>query len=376
MGLDEDRIRIAKPYHDEEIERSVISVLRSSRLVQGAQVKKFEDEIAKYVGSKHAIALNSGTAAIHAALEAIKNGKNSTCEVITTPLSFSATANAILHAGCKPIFVDVNEETFNIDPCLIEERVSEDTIAIEPVDVYGLPAELDPILKIANSRGISVVEDAAEAIGASYLGRKVGSISTITCFSTYATKNMHTGEGGFVTTNEDNLAEHMRVFRNQGQVSKYNQTILGCNYRMPEISAAIGLRQIPLVNELNSKRREHAMILRAGLHGIDGLGFQRVDNVAEHAWYMFALKLDERKTKISRHKLIMKLNERGIDADIAWPTPIHLQPYYRAKFRFKLGDYPRAEKICKSVFQIPIQPFLSTQDLDRIVSTVKELLAQ
>lgn len=375
MRSEGDRIRIAKPYNDEEIESSVISILRSGRLVQGVQVKKLEDEIANYVGSKHAIAVNSGTAAIHTALEAIKNGKASKCEVITTPLSYSATANAIIHAGCRPIFVDVNEETFNIDPSLIEDHINEHTIAIEPVDVYGLPAELDPILEVASSRGIAVVEDAAEAIGASYRGRKVGSISTITCFSTYATKNVHTGEGGFATTNVDKLAEYMRIFRNQGQVSRYNQTILGYNYRMLEMCAAIGLRQIALVDESNSKRREHALRLMTGLREIDGLGFQRVDNPSEHAWYMFAVKLDESKTKIGRDRLVMKLSERGIEADIAWPTPIHLQPYYRARFGFKPGDYPEAEKICKMVFQIPIQPFLSNQEVDRIASTVKELLA-
>ncbi len=371
----EDKIRIAQPYNDPEIESLVVSVLRSGRLVQGAYVRKFEEEIEKYIGSKHAVAVNSGTAAIHTALAAAKSSTTtSTPEVITTPLSFSATANAIVHAGCKPVFVDVDDETFNIDDGLIESKISENTIGIEPVDVYGLPANLFAIGSIARLHSIAVIEDAAEAIGASYQKRKVGNISTLTCFSTYATKNMHSGEGGFVTTNDDALDSYMRIFRNQGQVSKYNQTILGYNYRMLEISAATALVQVPKIDELKERRRVNAIRLLEGLSGLDSLGFQRVSDPFEHAWYMFAVTLDEKKANISRDKLVSKLNEQGVEADIAWPRPIHLQPYYQAHYNFREGDFPRAERICKSVFQLPIQPNLSTAQIDKVISTVKSLI--
>ena len=370
-----ERIRIAQPYHDAQIESLVLSVLRSGRLVQGALVRRFEEEVEKYVGSKHATAVNSGTAAIHTALAAVKHSTNmSAPEVVTTPLSFSATANAILHAGCKPVFVDVETTTYNLDAELVDEKIDDNTIAIEPVDVFGLPANLQRIASIAESHSIFVVEDAAEAIGASHHGRKVGSISSLSCFSTYATKNLHSGEGGFVTTNDDALDAHMRTFRNQGQTSKYNQTILGYNYRMLETSAAIALCQVTRIDELNARRREHAIRLREGLNGIDCLSFQEVEEPVEHAWYMFAMTLDEKKANMSRDRLVAKLNERGVEADVAWPTPIHLQPYYQTRYNFREGDFPNAEKICKSIFQLPIQPNLSTTQIDTVVSTLGSLV--
>jgi dTDP-4-amino-4,6-dideoxygalactose transaminase len=350
-------------------------VLRSGKLVQGGLVRQFEEEIEKYTGAKYAVAVNSGTAAIHTALAAATSNRTAkTPEVITTPLSFSATANAIIHDGCKPIFVDVNEETFNIDEGLIDEKINSNTVAIEPVDVFGLPAELGTINTVARTRGITVVEDAAEAIGASYENVKVGNVSTLTCFSTYATKNIHSGEGGFITTDSENLASYMRIFRNQGQVSKYNQTILGYNYRMTEISAAMVLSQVPKIDQMKAKRREHALKILEGLSSVDSICFQRVRDPSQHAWYMLAVILDESRASISRDKLVTGLNEHGVEADIAWPTPIHLQPYYRARFGFNVGDYPIAEKICKSVFQLPIHPDLSAEQVERVISTVKSLL--
>lgn len=372
----DEKIRIAQPYSDPQIESLVLTVLRSGRLVQGKYVRSFEEALEKYVGSRHAVAVSSGTAALHTALAAAKERTTkSTPQVITTPLSFSATANAIVHAGCKPVFVDVCEDTFNIDEGLIEEKIVDDTVAIEPVDVYGLPANLLAINSIAKRHSLPVVEDAAEAIGASREGMKVGNISPLTCFSTYATKNIHSGEGGFITTNDDAFDSYMRIFRNQGQVSKYHQTILGYNYRMQETSAAIALGQVSKIDELQARRREHAIRLLEGLGKADCLGFQQVkDHLFEHAWYMFAVTLDERKANISRDKLVAKLNERGVESDVAWPRPIHLQPYYQMHYNFRQGDFPNAERICKSVFQLPIQPNLSTTQIDRIVSTVRSLL--
>ena len=371
----DEKIRIAQPYNDTQSESLAISVLRSGRLVQGALVRRFEEEIEKYIGSKHTVAVNSGTAALHTALAAARERTTQTSpEVITTPLSFSATANAIVHAGCKPVFVDVHEDTFNIDESLIEEKIDDTTIAIEPVDVFGLPAALSTINSIAKSHSLAVVEDAAEAIGASHLGMKVGNISPLTCFSTYATKNIHSGEGGFVTTNDDTFDAYMRIFRNQGQVSKYRQTILGYNYRMQEISAAIALSQVSKIDEINARRREHAIRLLESLGKIDCLGFQQVKDPSEHAWYMFAVTLDEKKTNVTRDKLVAKLNEQGVESDVAWPRPIHLQPYFQTHYNFREGDFPNAEKTCKSIFQLPIQPNLSTTQIDRIISTVRSLL--
>jgi dTDP-4-amino-4,6-dideoxygalactose transaminase len=366
-------IRMAKPYNAQAIEERVISILRSGRLVQGENVEQFEDALTKYIGCKHVIAVNSGTAALASAMMSLLDKVNKKDEVITTPLSFAATANAIIHSGLNPVFADADPETFNIDISSAKEKVSEKTLAIEPVDVYGLPADYDNLRRVG--KGLSIVEDAAEAIGAKYRGRRVGSFSTVTCFSTYATKNLHTAEGGFITTEDDNLARKMQLIRNQGQVSKYNQTMLGYNFRMTEICAAMGLEQLPLLERLNTKRRENSILLREELRTLRGIGYQRVDDPEEHSWYMCAFTLNEREAGKKRDKLLLQLKERGIEADVAWPTPIHLQPYYRETFGYKEGDFPNAEKICKEVFQLPIQPSLSHEDLARIVSSMKEILS-
>ncbi len=367
-------VRIAKPYNSEKIERQVISILRSGKFVQGEIARDFEAELARYIGCKNVVTVNSGTAALHVAITALKLAKGNRSDVITTPLSFAATANSVFHSGCKPVFVDVDEETFNIDPSLVKEKINGNTLAVEPVDVYGLPADLEPLRNIAGSKGVAVVEDAAEAIGASYHGKKVGSISTLSCFSTYATKNLHTGEGGFVTTDDDLLAEKIRLIRNQGQASKYNQMVMGYNFRMLEICAAIGIDQIPHLDEMNAKRRANVLYMKEKLGSLDCLSFQRVDDANGDAWYMFTLMLDEKRAGISRDGLVSKLRERGIEADVSWPTPIHLQPYYRETFGYKKGDFPVAERICEKVFQLPIQPYLTESELERVSNTTKDIL--
>ena len=372
-------IRIANPFHNEALERAVIAVLRSGRLVQGPVVEEFEKKLSEYIGCKHVIAVNSGTAALQLGISAVrsqsKTKKNEHPEVITSPLSFAATANAVLASVCTPIFADVDPETFNIDPSNIREKITDRTIAIEPVDVYGLPADYKSIQEIASSKKVAVVEDAAEAIGARYNGKKIGNVSEVSCFSTYATKNLHTGEGGFITTNSDAIAEHARLGRNQGQSSRYNQKTMGFNFRMLEVSAAIGLEQMKVIDELNAKRRANAQSLSEGLEDIECLGFQRVDSPEDHAWYMFSLTLDENAAGISRDKLVAKLKENGIEADISWPTPIHLQPYYKETLGFREGDFPIAEKVSSVIFQIPIQPFLTKEEVQRIISTMKSILA-
>ena len=369
------KVKIAKPFNDEAIERSVLSILRSGMLVQGEYVKQFESGLSQYIGCRHVIAVNSGTAALQVALNAVtSSAKTKNGEVITSPLSFAATANAAVANGLRPVFADVDSETFNIDPSNIEEKISENTVALEPVDVYGLPADLREIKRLADKKKIHVVEDAAEAIGAKYQGKNIGNISSVSCFSTYATKNLHTGEGGFVTTNEDWIAEQVRLTRNQGQSSRYNQKTMGYNFRMLEICAAIGLEQLKQLDELNEKRRKHAQMLTEGLEEIECLGFQRVDDPGSHAWYMFAATLDERQAGISRDKFVQKLRDEGVEADVSWPMPIHLQPYYIEYGGYKEGDFPIAESVCKAVFQLPIQPFLTEEEIQRVISTVKSIL--
>lgn len=260
------KIKLAQPYHGAEIEDLVLSVLRSGRLVSGPVVESFEEAIAKYVGVKNVVAVNSGTAALHLSFLAssIKPGQ----EVITTPFSFTATANTIVQAGATPVFVDVNPETFNIDPEKIENAITEKTAAIEPVHVFGEPAEMKPIQGIAETHRLRIIEDAAEAIGAEYNGKKVGNTDEFAGFSTYATKNLHTGQGGFITTNNGEAAETIRVLRSQGQKSKYFHVELGYNYRMTEIAAAIGRAQISKLDQFNQRRIENASYLTRKIHDL------------------------------------------------------------------------------------------------------------
>ncbi|MGI0092457.1 MAG: DegT/DnrJ/EryC1/StrS family aminotransferase, partial [Nitrososphaerales archaeon] len=370
--------KLAKPFHNEAIERKVVSILRSGMLVQGQMVKEFETKLSEYIGCKHAIAVNSGTAALQLGIATVKEAmhlpENKTPEVITTPLSFAATANAALWSNCLPVFADIDPETFNIDPAEVKDKINENTVAIEPVDVYGLPADLDSLHRAIGKNNILVVEDAAEAIGARYNGKKIGNISEISCFSTYATKNLHTCEGGFVTTNDDAIAEDIRMRRNQGQSSRYNHKTIGFNFRMQEINAAIGNEQLKVLDELNAKRRTNALEIKEALGKIDSIGFQRVDDPVSHSWYLFSLTLDERKAGMSRDKFVMRLKDQGIEADVAWPTPIHLQPYYRQTFGFNEGSFPISEKVCKTVFQLPDHPFLTEEEVQRTVATVEETL--
>jgi perosamine synthetase len=373
-------VRLAKPFNNDAIEEGVVAVLRSGMLVQGKNVKQFESELTAYIGCQHVVAVNSGTAALHLGILAATKARpphgTAKAEVVTSPFSFAATANAAIHAGCVPVFADIDPETFNLDADEAEQKISEETIAVEPVDVFGLPADLARFTKMARKHGIKVVEDAAEAIGASYKGKKIGNISDISCFSTYATKNLHTGEGGFITTNDGDVAEELRMMRNQGQSARYNQKVLGYNFRMLEFCAVIGLEQLKILDELNGKRRENAAKLNEELRSIESLGFQKVDEPESHSWYLFSLTLDEKKASVSRDKLVSELKERGVEADVSWPVPIHLQRYFREQFGFKEGDFPNAEKLSKSIFQLPIQPFLSEEDLHRVSSTVKEILSR
>jgi len=367
------KIPICKPYHDEEIESNVIRVLRSGRLVSGPEVEAFERELANYIGCKHVICVNSGTAALHLAFEVLEvKGK----KVVTSPFSFAATANSILYAGGTPVFVDIDLETYNLDVKAVRESIDEDVVAIEPVDLFGHPAELDEILKIAGEKELKVVEDAAQAIGAEYKGVKIGSISDITCFSTYATKNLHTGEGGFLTTNDDETARRLRILRNQGQDGKYNHVALGYNYRMTEIQAAIGRVQLKKIEELTEARIKNAEYLTKGLKQVDGLILPKAKPYVRHVYNQYAIRIDSEKLGYVRDQIVKEIINQGVEAAIHYPKIIPLQPYYKAKFHFKEGCFPAAEEASKTIFSIPVHPFLTTEQLDKIIDAVEKAVSK
>jgi dTDP-4-amino-4,6-dideoxygalactose transaminase len=357
-------IPIAEPILEEQEIESVTEVLRSGLIAQGNKVTEFEGAFAKFVGTRYAVAANSGTAALHLALLAHGIGEGD--EVITTPFTFIATANSILFTGAKPVFADIEEGTFNIDPDNILERITLRTKAIMPVHLYGHPCDMGRIMEIAENYGLAVIEDACQAHGAEYEGKKVGSFGT-GCFSFYPTKNMVTGEGGMITTNDHNIAEKARMIRNHGEKKRYFHELLGYNYRMTDIAAAIGVCQLRKLDRFNNNRIENAKVLTEGLKRIKGLLLPEVKQNAKHVFHQYTIRVTKH-FDMSRDELREELRRRGITAEIYYPLSIHKQPLYN-----KLGyndRLPNSEKVAKEVLSLPVHPSLTKGNLKHIIETL------
>lgn len=360
-------IPIAKPLIGQEEIDGVMNVMRSGVIAEGPKVKEFEDAFKDYVGVEHAVAVNSGTAALHVALLARGIGKGD--EVITTPFTFIATANSILYTGARPVFTDIEPETFNIDPTGIESKITQRTKAILPVDIYGHPADMKAILDIAKTYDLAVIEDACQAHGASYHGKKAGSFD-VGCFSFYPTKNMTAGEGGIITCNDEKLAEKARVIRSHGSRVKYYHDILGFNMRMTDIGAAIGLAQLKKVEEFNKKRIENAMFLTELLKGVDGIETPTVRPDCRHVFHQYTVRVTD-AFPMGRDELSRKLNKAGIGNSIFYPVPVHRQQLYR-----ELGyseSLPVSERASKEVISLPVHPSLTKEDLEKVASTIQKI---
>lgn len=357
-------IPIAKPLiADEEVEE-VVKVLRSGFIAQGPKVAEFEEKFAEYIGVEHAVAVSSGTTALHLALLAagIKPGD----EVITTPFSFAATGNSILYVGAKPVFVDIDNKTYNLDPEKIEESVTENTKAIMPVHLYGQPAEMKPINEIAEDIGAVVIEDSAQAHGATYMGKKAGSLGDMGCFSFYPTKNMTTSEGGIVTTNNKEMADMIGVLRAHGESERYTHVVLGYNFRMTDIAAAIGIAQLKKLEKFNEKRIANAKYLTEAIKGIDGIEAPYVADNVKHVFHQYTIRVD----KSHRDELMTSLNSRGIGTGIHYPKPIYMQKLYKDMgYSYSCHE---AELASSEVLSLPVHPSLDKQDLEKIVFELKE----
>lgn len=363
------RVRMASPYHSPEIEDAVMSVLESGRLIQGQKVMDFENALADYLGCKHVIAVSSGTAALHLAFLALGVGPGD--EVITTPFSFASSANAIFYCGATPVFVDIDPKTFNIDPVLIEQSITPKTVGIEPVHLYGQPAEMDEIKAIAKRHGLFIVEDAAQAIGAKYRGQMIGTIGDITCFSTYTTKNLHTMEGGFLTTSDDDIAVRLRRLRNIGQESKYNHTLIGYNYRMTEVAAVIGMEQVELIDQFSDTRRDNAAYITEKLSILQGKGVKTpyVASYSDHVFHQYTVSIDANKAGFTRDDLAHTLKTFGVETGTHYPVPIYAQPCFEGRFDSFRLSCPVTEEACASVLSLPVHPGLSEEDLEHVVSS-------
>jgi len=350
-------IPISIPLLGDEEKQAVLEVIDSRQLAQGPKVEAFEKTFAAFCGVKHAVATSSGTTALQTAVLAYGIGPED--EVITTPFTFIASANAVLFAGAKPVFADIDERTYNINPHLIEAAITPRTRAILPVHIFGNPCNMEAIMDIAARHGLVVIEDACQAHGATVGGRKVGSFGT-GCFSFYPTKNITTSEGGILTTNDDELADRARLIRNHGQRQRYYHEIIGYNFRMTEIQAAIGLVQLGKLESFTAARRANAEYLTQKLKGVIT---PCETNGSRHVYHQYSIRVPDGRDHLAEH-----LRERGIATGIYYPLPVHKQIAYQ-----QLGytdRLPVAEKVSREVLSLPVHPALTQEDLDRIVEGV------
>jgi dTDP-4-amino-4,6-dideoxygalactose transaminase len=374
---------------NEELEE-VADTLKSGWLTTGPKTKKFESDFTDYIGCKHAVAVNSCTAALHLALDAVGVGPDDT--VITTPMTFAATAEVIRYFGAKPIFVDVEEGTMNIDPELLEKLLKgmrPDEIArvkaVMPVHMAGQPCRMDEIMHIAKTYGLKVVEDGAHTLPARYKGRMVGTIGDITAFSFYATKCITTGEGGMVSTDNEEYAERMRVMSLHG-ISKaawkrytaegswyYEMNYPGFKYNMADIVSAVGIQQLKKADRLLETRRKHAGLYNSAFSGMPGVELPEIIPEVEHAWHLYIIKLELEKLIIDRAAFIEELRKKGIYASVHF-IPLHMHPYYRNTYGYRPEDYPVAAGLYERIVSLPFYPKMTDDELRYVMGSVIETL--
>jgi dTDP-4-amino-4,6-dideoxygalactose transaminase len=348
-----------------ELDAAVLRVLASSAFVLGSEVERFEARFADYCGTRHAIAVNSGTSALHLALLAagIRPGD----EVITTPMTFVATVAAILYAGATPVFVDIDPATWTIDVDRIPAALTARTKAILPVHLHGLMADMAPLLAIARQRGLVVIEDAAQAHGAEYRGQRAGSLGAAGCFSFYPGKNLGAcGEGGALVTNDEELAATVRVLRDWGQTAKYHHQLKGYNYRMDGLQGAVLDVKLPHLESWTEARRRHAVTYDRLL---GPLGLSRPAEIVgrRHVHHVYPVLVP------GRNLVRAKLHEAGIATGVHYPTPVHLQPAY-ADLGYRAGDFPIAERVAAHTLSLPMFPELSDAQIEQVVACLRDAI--
>ena len=357
-------IPISRPDIGPAEEEAVLEVLRSGMLAMGRKTLAFEEAWAAYCGVRHAVLMSNGTVAQEAVLHALGIGAGD--EVITVSFSFNATVSVILRAGATPVLVDVRENDFCMDPALVEAAITPRTKAIMPVHLYGLMADMDPLVEIAERHGLVIIEDAAQAHGAAYRGRRAGQFGPA-MFSLYATKNLMTGEGGFATTDDDGVADRLRLIRNHGMRVRYHHDALGTNFKPTDLAAALGLAQLSRLDERTATRRANAAYLAERLAG-DYLT-PVVPEGRDHVWHQFVMRFPG-----ERQRVIDGLTERGIGTLIYYPVPIHRQAYLQAYLPGAADlDLPVTDRLSDDVLAIPVHPKLSGDDLAAIVAAIRDV---
>jgi perosamine synthetase len=375
------------PFHvpsigNEEID-AVVQVLKSGWLTTGAKVKEFEKQFSQFVGSRHGVAVNSATAALHLALKAV--GVSHGDEVIVPTMTFAATAEVVLYLGAKPVLVDCEPDTLNIDPAALERALTAKTKAILPVHFAGHPCDMDRILDFARARDLKIIEDAAHALPAAYGSRRIGSLGDITCFSFYATKTLTTGEGGMATTDNAEWAEQMRMLSLHGishdawdrygsQGSWYYEILtVGYKYNLTDIAASLGIEQLKKCRALATARRRVAEAYDRGFADLAEIHTPVSRNGVEHAWHLYVIQLDLDRLTIDRREFIEALRQRNIGTSVHF-MPLHLHPYYQRTFAYQRGDFPNAAAAYERIISLPIYPKMTADDVNDVIDAVRAIV--
>jgi len=358
-------IPIAAPQIGDEERKAVMAVLDSGQLAQGPVVEAFELEFAAWCGVRHAVAVNSGTAALH--LLMLAHGIGEGDEVITSPFTFVSSANAALFVGARPVFVDIEPETYCLDPSLVEAAITPRTRAIMPIDLYGHPAAIPELEEIAKRHSLVLIEDACQAHGAAIGDRKAGALGVSASFSFYPTKNMTTGEGGMVTTDDDAVAKKVEVMRQHGATQRYRHDTLGYNFRLTDMAGAIGRAQLAKLARFNERRRRNASVLDEGLANIAGETTPRERPNNRHVYHQYTVRISR-----DRDRFQERLREAGIGTAVHYPIPVHRQPFYE-QLGYGEVKLPFSEAAAAQVLSLPVHPALSDEDLDRIVDAVRKV---
>jgi len=377
-------VSVAEPVIGEEEHENVEDVLNSGHFLQGPMVQEFEDKWAKYVGTDHAVAVTNGTTAIQLTLKAL--GMKPGDEVIVPSLTFGSTATAVVHQAGVPVFADIDRELYTLDHTDLERCLSDETFAVMPVHLYGHPAEMDEIRDFADENNLYVIEDAAQAHGARYKDEGVGSLGDAGCFSFYATKNITTGEGGIVTTDNDELAEELRTLRSHGMSDRDTHVTLGYNYRMSELGGAIGTAQVDKLDSLNDRRREVSEYLLSELDDIGWLESVEVRDYVEHAYFWAPFEVQEEKLGMTGKEVWRKLKDRGVETRHRYNTPLYDQPVFEnhrgfnSDFPWSVNpndhDYnlslPNVEEIVGKMIGLPNHPNITDEEVEYVLKTVRE----
>jgi perosamine synthetase len=371
-----ERVPLSRPDISQADIDAVVAVLKTPHLSLGPKLPEFENAFAAYLGTKHAVAVNSGTSALHLLVRALGLGPGD--EMITSPFTFVATANCALFEGAKPVFVDIDEATWNFDVEKMAAAITPRTRLLMPVHIFGRPMPMDRVVEIASARGLPVVEDACEALGATYKGRMAGTFGVASTFAFYPNKQMTTGEGGMISTNNDRLTMLCRSMRNQGRdpgAGWLAHARLGYNYRLADINCALGLSQLARLPEFIAARGRVAQRYLEKLSDMDELVLPAPYRDGTVSWFVFVVRLADRFSQEQRDAVLAHLRGQGIGTNNYF-SPVHLQPFYRERFGYKPGDFPVTEKVAARTIALPFYNRLPEKDQDLVIETLKAALAR